>query len=185
MIRLPSSLSISPDPALEICIREMQFGDLHAVSEIDQLSFSAPWPKNSFRSELENPASLCRVAEALFAGGAKQIVGAMVTWIIVDEAHISTLAVHPAYRRQGIARRMMLDTLGICSRKGVLTATLEVRAGNIPAQNLYRGFGFHIVAVQSGYYSDNHEDAYIMTLERLDAGALLRNSTTQQNGKTI
>lgn len=179
MIRLLSSPSISPDSAHEIVIRGMQSGDLDAVSELDQLSFSSPWPKDSFRSELKNPTSLCRVAEALLPSGTKQIVAAMVTWIILDEAHISTLAVHPAYRRRGIAKHMMIDALGICLEKGVVTVTLEVRAGNEAAQALYKRFGFEIVAVQTAYYSDNHEDAYIMTLERLGSHSLKQNSSTQ------
>jgi ribosomal-protein-alanine N-acetyltransferase len=157
----------------------MQSGDLDAVSELDQLSFSAPWPKDSFRSELENPTSLCRVAEAAFSDGTKQIIAAMVTWVILDEAHISTLAVHPAFRRQGIARRMMVDTLGICYERGVITVTLEVRAGNQAAQALYKQFGFDIVTVQRGYYSDNHEDAYIMTLKYLGPESFQQNSSTQ------
>ncbi len=159
--------------------------DLKAVGNLDRLSFSMPWPEESFRSELKNPSSLCRVAEASFPDGTKQIIGAMVTWIILDEAHISTLAVHPFLRRRGIGKRLMTDTLEICYQQGVITVTLEVRAGNIQAQGLYKKLGFEIVAVQHAYYSDNHEDAYIMTLKNLPALFPIENSSTQESGKTI
>jgi len=185
MTLLPSSPSISPDFAKDIVLRAMHQTDLEAVSELDRLSFSMPWPKESFRSELANPTSLCRVAEANFTDKTKRIIGAMVTWIIVDEAHISTLAVHPAFRRRGIARGMMIDTLSICHEQGVKMVTLEVRAGNAAAQALYLDFGFEIVAVQRGYYSDNHEDAYIMTLQNLQASPFIQKHTTQESRKTI
>jgi ribosomal-protein-alanine N-acetyltransferase len=159
--------------------------DLEAVSELDRLSFSMPWPKESFRNELANPTSLCRVAEANFTDGTKRIIGAMVTWIIVDEAHISTLAVNPAFRRRGIGRILMIDSLTICYEQGVKTVTLEVGGGDTPPPAPKQKIGFDIVAVQRGYYSDNHEDAYIMTLQNLRTSPFIQKSIIQESRKKI
>ncbi|RCK76761.1 MAG: Ribosomal-protein-S18p-alanine acetyltransferase [Anaerolineae bacterium] len=158
----------SPSLEGEIVIRPMRVEDLGIVHQIDCLSFSLPWPANAFRYELmENKNSRLWVAE--FVGGENMtwVVGAIVVWLVVDEAHIATLAVHPDYRRRGIATQLLQTALQECARLGMRTATLEVRAGNLAAQNLYRRFGFEVVGRRRAYYQDNHEDALIMTLSHL------------------
>lgn len=148
------------DSASTIRIRPMQLDDLDQVVAIDQLSFSLPWPARSYRFELlENPTSHCWVAEDRQGN----ILGLTVIWLIMDEAHIATFAVHPLSRRMGIGRKLLRDALQECIRMGAITATLEVRAGNLPAQELYRAYGFEVVGRRSKYYADNHEDALIMT----------------------
>lgn len=145
-------------------IRPMTLDDVPAVHAIDVRSFSLPWPESSFRYELtENPASLCRVAEIDGVG----IVGTIVLWVIVDEVHIATIAVHPDYRGRGIARMLLTEGLERARSLGAQTATLEVRTGNRPAQALYDSFGFEVVGRRPRYYKDTGEDAVIMTLHRL------------------
>jgi ribosomal-protein-alanine N-acetyltransferase len=101
------------------------------------------------------------------------IVGMIVIWMIVDEAHIATIAVHPNFRRQGIAKILVTAGLAEAVKHEMRTATLEVRAGNLAAQALYRQFGFDSVGIRPRYYKDNangvtaYEDAIIMT-RRLD-----------------
>jgi len=149
----------------------MQLEDLEQVQAIDRASFSIPWPENSYRYELlENPRSLLLVAEADLPGGAKQVVGVVVVWLIEDEAHIATLSVHPDYRGRGISRELLAATLADAISKGMAIATLEVRANNYIAQALYRRFGFEVVGRRPRYYRDNEEDALIMTVEGLDKG---------------
>ncbi len=146
-------------------IRPMQTDDLEQVSDIDTLSFSMPWRKDSFQYELANPVSLCRVAEVTLPDGARKIAGVMVTWIIFDEAEVATIAVHPQFRRQGIARNLMQATLETCKELAVSRVFLEVRLHNEAAQALYHRFGFVVKDVRRGYYADNHEDALVMVLE--------------------
>lgn len=162
----PFEPSKRPNP---IHIRLMRQDDLEQVLAIDQASFSLPWPESSYRYELlENPYSLLLVAEADGPGGKKQVVGAAVVWLIEEEAHIATLAIHPEHRGRGISRELLAAVLVGSIRGGALTATLEVRANNQIAQALYRRFGFKFVGRRPRYYLDNNEDALIMTIEGLD-----------------
>jgi ribosomal-protein-alanine N-acetyltransferase len=151
-----------------IHIRPMQVGDLEQVQAIDRLSFSLPWPPNAYRYELtENPASILWVAEACRPDRDCKVVGMIVIWLILDEAHIATIAIHPDYRRIGIGKRLLMVALDDCQKKGARQAMLEVRAGNSGAQELYRKFGFEIVYRRPRYYKDNHEDALLMNLTGL------------------
>lgn len=153
----------------EITIRPMRVEDLATVYQIDCLSFSLPWPANAFRYELmENQNSRLWVAELTSADEVGVVVGAIVVWLVVDEAHIATLAVHPNYRRRGIATQLLKTALQESARLGMRSATLEVRAGNLVAQALYQRFGFEVVGRRRAYYQDNHEDALIMTLSCLE-----------------
>lgn len=146
-----------------ITIRPMKLEDIEQAHELDMLSFSLPWPERSFRYEVtSNPNSRCWVAEM---GTTSRIVGMIVIWLIVDEAHIGTLAVHPDYRRQKIASRLMAQALLNLTGEGACSASLEVRRSNEAALTLYQRFGFEIVGVRSRYYVDNHEDAILMDLK--------------------
>jgi ribosomal-protein-alanine N-acetyltransferase len=91
----------------------------------------------------------------------------IVVWMILDEAHIATIAVDPAYRGRAIGQRLMADGLQAAIGKGAVEATLEVRAGNLSAQRLYQRFRFEVVGKRPRYYRDNGEDALIMTVSRL------------------
>ncbi len=144
-------------------IRCMTLDDLAQVIAIDQASFSLPWPERSFRFEIaENPASRAWVAEI-----DGRIVGMIVAWMLVDEAHIATIATHPAFRRQGIASKLLIHTLQGMMNEGAKTSVLEVRESNISAQEMYRKFGFEESGRRPHYYKDNGEDAILMTLNNL------------------
>ncbi|MFH2104599.1 MAG: ribosomal protein S18-alanine N-acetyltransferase [Chloroflexota bacterium] len=151
-----------------LTIRRMQLIDVPVVHAIDVLSFSLPWPERSFRHEVtNNPASRCWVAES---GTESQscIVGMLVLWLIEDEAHIATLAVHPEQRRQGIGERILLSALQAAKSEGARRAYLEVRASNTAAQSMYDKYGFSLAGRRPGYYKDNSEDAILLTLENLN-----------------
>lgn len=171
-----------------VSIRAMGERDLAQVVAIDHASFTLPWPANSYRFELyENPTSLLYVAEASHTsavpaaeaasadGGsapAARVVGMIVVWVILDEAHVATIAMHPDYRGRGIAQALLATALAESIRRGVHSATLEVRQNNLPAQKLYRRFHFEVVGRRPRYYHDNHEDALIMTASGLDQSYL-------------
>jgi [ribosomal protein S18]-alanine N-acetyltransferase len=147
-----------------LSIRRMKLDDVPAAHEIDVLSFSLPWPERSFRFELtENPTSRGWVAEK-----DGKVAAMLVLWFIVDEAHIATIAVHPDFRRQGIGEQILLSALKAVQDEGARRAFLEVRAGNLAAQAMYKKYGFEVAGVRRGYYRDNNEDALLMNLENFD-----------------
>jgi len=144
-------------------IRRMTLADVEQVIAIDRASFPLPWPERSFRFEVQdNEASRSWVAEV---DGA--VVGMIVAWLMVDEAHIATIATHPNHRRQGIASALLRHALNYMKDEGARTAFLEVRIGNTVAQEMYRAFGFAETGRRPRYYKDNSEDAILMTLNEL------------------
>jgi len=90
------------------------------------------------------------------------VLGYAGAWHLVDELHVSTIAVHPDWRRRGLGELLLLSLVDRGLELGVRRATLEVRASNLAAQALYRKYGFETLSMQKAYYSDNNEDAYIM-----------------------
>ncbi len=153
---------------MNLNIRKMTEADLPAVSELDQISFSLPWPERSFRFEVtSNPASRCWVAEV-----DGRVVGMIVGWLFVDEIHIANIATHPDFRRQGIAQKLLMHTLRYTADEGAITSFLEVRESNLAAQEMYRKFGYENTGRRKRYYKDNDEDAILMTLTPLNVESL-------------
>lgn len=151
----------------------MRIEDLPAVTALDQRSFSLPWPESSFKYELEsNELSRCWVAEITAPEGSTALVAMIVIWLIIDEAHVATIAVHPDYRRQKIAQRLLAHALIDAYHTGAVRSYLEVRSGNDPAIRMYQHFGYSEVGVRKKYYQDNAEDAVLMDLDPLDLGRL-------------
>ena len=146
-------------PPVRIVIEPMGLDDLPAVQAIEQASFTAPWPPHAYRSELESN----RLAHYLVARAGEAVTAFGGMWLMVDEAHITTFAVHPAWRRQRIGERLLLAFLDIATELGANEATLEVRLSNLAARALYEKYGFRPVGLRPRYYSDDHEDALIMT----------------------
>ncbi len=152
---------------ISIRIRPMSLLDVERVVQIDRLSFSLPWSERTYRLELtKNSAAHLFVAE-LEDQHEQPIVGYVGFWFLVDEAHISTLAVHPEYRERGIGRRLLEEALIEALRLGADLVTLEVRASNERPIDLYEKFGFQVKARKARYYRDNHEDALLMVLDDL------------------
>ncbi len=142
----------------------MRVDDLPQVQALDELTFSSPWPPEAFRYELlENPNGHCWVAEAQDG----RIVGFIVCWLVVDEMHIASIAVHPEHRGRGIARQMVITSLRALIARGAVSATLEMRESNLAAQGLYRHFGFRQVGERQRYYADTGEAALLMTVAPL------------------
>ena len=137
--------------------------DLDAVTAIEDATFARPWSRESFRQELERNVA----ARYLVAETDGKVVGYAGAWIILDESHITNIAVLEAYRGQGIGKRLTQALLQYLSNLGASYATLEVRVSNERAQNLYKGLGFISVGKRKRYYEDNNEDAYLMVCEHM------------------
>jgi len=160
-------------PEGNVVLRAMTIADLDQVVAIDRISFPTPWPKDAYRFELERRRrSVCWIAEWWTVEEGSEVVASIVIWLVLDKAHIATLAVKPGFRRQGIAQRLLARTLIECKQKGASQVLLEVRESNQAARELYRKFGFEVVGLWRGYYQDTHEDAILMTLASLDLDKL-------------
>ena len=137
----------------------MTVDDLEAVHRIEHASFSQPWPDQAYRSELQAN----RLASYLVGRVGDEVVAFGGIWLMVDEAHVTTFAVDPAWRRRRIGEALLLALLDLAIARGAREATLEVRLSNLPARRLYEKYGFRPVGMRARYYSDNNEDALIMT----------------------
>lgn len=128
-----------------------------AILEIEKVANGAPWSEQSFLNELVNPQSIFLVG--LNSG---EVVGYGGVWMCVDEAHVTNVAVAEDHRRKGIGRAIVTELLARAVERGATCSTLEVRAGNTAAIEMYQAFGFTSVATRKRYYPDNHEDAIVM-----------------------
>jgi ribosomal-protein-alanine N-acetyltransferase len=143
-----------------ITIRRLAIEDLDAALALDERSFGSPWTRNNYKFEItENEAGLPLAA----FDQTGMLIGVGVFWLLVDEIHVATIAIETSYRRQGIASRLMCAGFRELAGQGAQTAALEVRVGNLPAQQLYQRFGFKEVGRRKHYYRDNGEDAILMT----------------------
>lgn len=171
----------------------MTVADLGDVLNIERNSFPSPWSARAYESELrynemahyfvaritdsfENGAQAERLAwlKRLFrparSEAAPVMVGYVGYWLMAGEAHISTIAVQPIWRGRSIGELLLAHTLEDAARRGAHVATLEVRVSNESAQHLYLKYGFEKVGLRKAYYSDNSEDAFIMTTPPLGSG---------------
>ena len=152
-----------------LTIRPMAIADLEAVQRIERASFTTPWPPQAYRQELETN----RLAYYLVGQLGEDVVAYGGIWLMVDEAHITTFAVHPRYRRRRIGERLLLAMIDLSADRHAREATLEVRLSNIAARRLYEKYGFRPVGIRPRYYSDDQEDALIMTTEPLSSPAMV------------
>ena len=146
-------------------IRHMQSSDIDAVLDIDKLSFPTPTKREIFEYELHEN----KLAEYHCLLEGEQIVGYDGFWIIGDEMHISTIAVHPNWLGKGLGSLLLINMLSIAQQCPITMVTLEVRQTNHRAQSLYAKYQFEKVGVRRKYYRDTNEDAVLMTLTPLDA----------------
>lgn len=144
-----------------LLIRNMTTQDIAAVLQIEHQCFSVPWTEEAFRMEVENN-KLARYVVAELDG---QVVGYGGMWMIMDEAHVTNIALHPDVRGRGYGNRIVAAMIDMAKQEGIIRMTLEVRKSNEVAQNLYKKFGFKACGIRPKYYQDNHEDAVIMWRE--------------------
>ncbi len=141
-----------------VTLAAMTMADLRRVLEIERESFRTPWPADAYVHELREN----RLAAYIAARADDDVVGYAGMWVILDEAHITTIAVDPRYRGQHIGERLLIGLIDDALERGARWMTLEVRRSNTTAQALYRKYGFREIGTRKGYYSDNREDAIVM-----------------------
>jgi len=156
-------------PPLKVVVEPMQLDDVPDVHRIERASFPVPWPDYAFRQELQSN----RLAHYFVVRVGEDTVGYGGMWMMVDEAHITTFAVLPLWRRHGIGGQLMVAMMQRAQELKARVVTLEVRLSNQPARSLYSRFGFRPVGIRPRYYSDNGEDALIMTTEPLSSPEMI------------
>lgn len=175
-------------------IRPMTLEDIDQVLIMDRLSFPLPWPARTYEHEIQNSRNSTmlvvekmdepapagdnhqRLRRGLFRPfrrppprpSSPMLVGYAGFWCLSDEVHISTIAVHPDWRGRKLGEMLLWVMMREAIRREASTVTLEVRVSNEVAQNLYRKYGFETVGRRRGYYRDNGEDAYMMSVSPLD-----------------
>jgi ribosomal-protein-alanine N-acetyltransferase len=165
-----------PD-SLPYVVEPMSLADIDQVMEIERVAFSAPWSARAYRFEVaDNEHSTMVVVRPIHQPEGWlaillqrfslekpcPLLGYAGFWLLLDEAHICTIAVHPQWRRRGLGELLLLSLLDRAVDLGAHRATLEVRVSNRAAQELYHKYAFEVVSRRRRYYSDNNEDAFIM-----------------------
>lgn len=149
---------------MNINIRRMEKTDVDNVVRLEALSYGEHhWSKESFYNELSN--NLAHYYSAFDENN--NLIGYVGCWHIFEEAHITTLSVHPDCRKKGVAQRLLLTIIDGCYQNKIKYITLEVRESNIPAISLYEKNGFKSIGTRKGYYQDNNENALIMFTENI------------------
>ena len=140
-------------------IRRMTEKDLEEILSIEQASYRTPWSRRAFESEIRAPQ-----AYPLILGQSDPpfVLGYICSWRTLDECHILNVAVHPCFRRMGLASQLIDHLLETCRQEGILHYFLEVRVSNEEAISLYRKYGFKVCGIRRRYYADTGEDALIM-----------------------
>jgi [ribosomal protein S18]-alanine N-acetyltransferase len=182
-------------------VEPMTLDDLGAVMAIDQASFPRPWPETSWRYEIErNTHARNFVARTTLPAAARRswlrrllpvkgtpaeapsqvITGIACMWVVLDEAHLATIAAHPEYRGRKIGERVLAHCVAEARRVNCATMLLEVRVSNIAAQGLYRKYGFVVTGERKRYYSDNQEDAFLMNILDLQSAGYAAQLTALQ-----
>ncbi len=177
-----------PDDRLHVLVRRMTLEDIDQVVLLDWLSFPTPWPARTYRHEILNsdnstmlvvepkvpltpysrtsPLGWLRRLTSRDDGSdpRKPLLAYSGFWSVMDEIHISTIAVHPEWRGRKLGELLIWTMIREAINRGVTQVTLEVRVSNAIAQNLYHKYGFQVAGVRKGYYHDNGEDAYMMAV---------------------
>ncbi len=145
---------------MQALIRELERADIPRIREIETLSFTLPWSEGSIISEFENPLSHQLVLEEN-----DEVIGYLFYWLVIDEAHLLNIAIHPDARGKGWARFLLHAMITHAKENGMKSILLEVRANNESAKRLYRSFGFVETGLISNYYKEDKQDAILMRKE--------------------
>jgi [ribosomal protein S18]-alanine N-acetyltransferase len=141
-----------------LTFRLMEEKDLDQVMQIELESFTLPWSREAYYNELtKNQFAVYIVLE-----DHENVIGYCGMWLIIDEAHITNIAVHPDYRGKKLGEALLRKVMEVAREHGAKTMTLEVRVTNNIAQSLYRKLGFQNGGIRKNYYTDNQEDALVM-----------------------
>ncbi|WP_409303970.1 ribosomal protein S18-alanine N-acetyltransferase [Peribacillus sp. SCS-155] len=138
--------------------RYMREEDIDQILIVEKLSFTMPWSRDAFYNELHHN----QFAKYIVLEDEGKIVGYCGAWLVIDEAHITNIAILPEYRGKKLGEALLLKMMEIAKRHGIIRMTLEVRVSNVVAQRLYEKLGFQRGGIRKNYYTDNLEDAYVM-----------------------
>ncbi|MEH7114479.1 ribosomal protein S18-alanine N-acetyltransferase [Neobacillus niacini] len=138
--------------------RYMKEEDIDQILEVEHASFTTPWSREAFYNEIYNN----KFAVYLVLEEDQKIVGYCGAWIVIDEAHVTNIAVLPAYRGKKLGEALLRKMISVAEEMGARSMTLEVRVTNHAAQSLYRKLGFQDGGIRKNYYSDNQEDGLVM-----------------------
>lgn len=142
----------------KMTLRRMMLQDVDQVLEVEHRCFTSPWSRQAFVTELVDN----RLAEYIVLEYENRVIGYVGVWLVIDEGHITNVAVDPTFRGKHLGEYLMRTVMDNCAARGMRRITLEVRLTNTVAQNLYEKLGFISVGKRRGYYTDNNEDAIIM-----------------------
>lgn len=144
-----------------IVYRKMVKADIPSVVAIEEEAFATPWTAEIFEHEMDGNA----YAHYVVATENDEVIGHFGMWIVLDECHITNVAVRKHLRGHGIGEALMVQGIKLCREMNVKLMTLEVRVSNLTAQNLYRKLGFQDGGIRKNYYTDDREDALVMWVE--------------------
>jgi [ribosomal protein S18]-alanine N-acetyltransferase len=138
--------------------RSMKVEDIDQILEVEHASFTTPWSREAFYNELHNN----RFAVYIVLEENNKILGYCGAWIVIDEAHVTNVAILPEYRGRKLGEALLQKMMSMAREMGAKSMTLEVRVTNHVAQSLYRKLGFQDGGIRKNYYSDNQEDGLVM-----------------------
>lgn len=146
-----------------ILVRPMAIADVDGVMAVEKDSFSTPWSRSAFEEELAQN----RLARYIVAEEDGQVVGYAGMWLVINEAHVTNVAVSGSRRGEGIGRLLMETLMKLARENGMGSMTLEVRVSNMVARHLYETLGFAEAGIRKNYYSETKEDALILWRDKL------------------
>ncbi|MGI6224769.1 MAG: ribosomal protein S18-alanine N-acetyltransferase [Peptococcales bacterium] len=149
-------------------LRKMELGDIDQVVEIENVSFPTPWSTFAFTCELLDN-NFANYLVLTLDNDQNTIIGYGGMWIILDEAHVTNIAIAPSYRGKRLGEYLLREMMVRALAKGAEKMTLEVRVSNTNAQKLYKRLGFKATGLRKGYYLDNDEDAIIMWVDLFES----------------
>lgn len=141
-----------------LSFRFMTEEDIDQILVVERKSFTLPWSREAFYNELHHN----QYAVYIVLEEEGMIIGYCGAWIVIDEAHITNIAVLPEYRGRKLGEALLRKMMELAKGMNVITMTLEVRVSNLVAQSLYEKLGFQRGGIRKNYYTDNHEDAMVM-----------------------
>jgi ribosomal-protein-alanine N-acetyltransferase len=157
-------------PPAPYFLRTMRLSDIDSVMAIEREAFPTPWRASAYEYEItRNRMATYQVLTAQLGDRPARVIGYSGHWLLVGEAHVSTIAVGPAWRGRGLGELLLLNLLRLACRQAAQLATLEVRRSNLVAQALYKKYRFDLVGERRRYYQGK-EDALLMTVSPLDEG---------------
>lgn len=139
-------------------VRKMTEDDLDRVMIIEKESFALPWSRESYLSELKNNFAAYMVCDV-----EGEVAGYGGIWVVFEQAHITNIAIGREYRLKGLGQSLMLELEKVARQRKATHILLEVRPSNLAARTMYKNLGFEDMSVRKAYYSDNNEDAIVMT----------------------